>query len=186
MSDYRRWYVPGGMFFFTVVTCDRRPILTTDAGRGFLRAAVEKVRDDWAFTLFATVLLPDHWHLIMQLPSRDPDYSIRMKRIKKEFTKSWLEMGLPEASVTPAQAKRGERGIWQPRFWEHTVRDEEDLERCTDYIHWNPRKHGLISRVRDWQWSSFHRFARAGDYGIEWGGTQPESLATTDDDWGEP
>ena len=186
MSDYRRWYIPGGMFFFTVVTYDRRPILTTDAGRGFLRTAVEKIRDDRAFTLFANVLLPDHWHLIMQLPSGDDDYSTRVKRIKEEFTKSWLEAGLPEANVTPTQAQKGERGIWQPRFWEHSVQDEDDLERCTDYIHWNPRKHDLVPRVCNWPWSSFHRFVSAGDYDINWGGRQPASLANTDDEWGEP
>jgi putative transposase len=88
MSDYRRWHVAGGMFFFTVVTYDRRPILTSDAARRFLRAAIETVRDDRPFTMFATVLLPDHWHLIMELPAGDDDYSTRMKRIKEEFTKA--------------------------------------------------------------------------------------------------
>jgi putative transposase len=185
MSFYRRWFVPGGMFFFTVVTYGRRPILTTKAGRQFLRSAIETIREDRPFELFATVVLPDHWHLVMQLPSGDLDYSTRMKRIKEEFTKSWLAAGLPEAKVTAAQAKNGERGIWQPRFWEHTIQDEEDLERCTDYIHWNPRKHRLVTRVRDWPWSSFHRFVKAGDYDLDWGGEEPDSV-TPDEDWGEP
>ena len=185
MSNYRRWFVPGGTFFFTVVTYGRRPILTTDDGRRILRTAIKTIQEDRSFTLFATVLLPDHWHLIMQLPSSDRDYSTRMKRIKEEFTKSWLSAGLPEAQATHSQAKRGERGIWQPRFWEHTVRDEMDLERRTDYIHWNPRKHDLIRRVRDWPWSSFHRFVEAGDYDIDWGRMQPDSIVG-DLDWGEP
>ncbi len=185
MSGYRRWFVAGGTFYFTVVTYARRPILTTDAGRRILRAAIEKVWGDHPFTLFATVLLPDHWHLIMQLPTGDRDYSTRMKRIKEEFTKNWLAAGLPEVRVTPAQAKQGMRGIWQPRFWEHTVRGELDLERRTDYIHWNPRKHELVRSVRDWRWSSFHRFVEAGDYDIDWGGTHPDGISG-DDDWGEP
>ena len=185
MSDYKRWFVPGGMYFFTVVTYGRRPLSTTDAGRHFIRSAIATIREDRPFELFASVLLPDHWHLIMQLPAGDADYSTRMKRIKEEFTKSWLGAGLPEAEVTQAQAKKGERGIWQPRFWEHTIEDERDLESCTDYIHWNPRKHRLVSRVRDLPWSSFHRFVDAGDYDLDWGGEEPESIANRDD-WGEP
>lgn len=183
MSDYRRWYVNGGTFFFTVVTYARRPILTTEHGRTFLRSAIESVRMRRPFSLVATVLLPDHWHLIMQLPQGDSRYSIRMKEIKSQFTEQWLAAELPEAKVTESQLKRGERGIWQPRFWEHTVRDEEDLERCVDYIHWNPRKHSLVDRVRDWRWSSFHRFVQLGQYDIDWGGTAPHSKEG--DNWGE-
>jgi len=185
MADFRRWYVSGGMFFFTVVTCRRRRFLTTKEGKHLLRSAIDLVRVDRPFELFANVLLPDHWHLIMQLPQGDTDYSTRIRRIKEQFTKSWLEAGLPEAEITPALAKKGYRGIWQPRFWEHAVADENDLERCTDYIHWNPRKHGLVRRVRDWPCSSFHRFVKAGDYDPDWGGTEPRSNSTSND-WGEP
>tara|TARA_R110002049_G_scaffold2750_9_gene22391 strand:+ start:68214 stop:68828 length:615 start_codon:yes stop_codon:yes gene_type:complete len=185
MSDYRRNFVPGGMYFFTVVTYGRRPILTTDDGRRFLRNAIHKVRKRRPFELFATVLLPDHWHLVMQLPKDDNDYSTRIKRIKEEFSASWLRKGLPEASVSSAQANKGERGIWQPRFWEHTIKNEDDLERCVDYLHWNPRRHQLVNRVRDWQWSSFHRFVKRGQYEIGWGGTAPNCIAQ-EIDWGEP
>jgi putative transposase len=184
MSDYRRWFVPGGTFFLTVVTYARRPILTTDDGRSFLRTAITSVRERHPFTLVANVLLPDHWHLIMQLPPGDDRYSLRMKQIKAEFSEQWLAAGLSEAQVTVSQCKRGERGIWQPRFWEHTVCDEEDLERCADYIHWNPRKHGLVDRVADWPWSSFHRFVCLGQYDIDWGGVAPE--CADEGKWGEP
>ena len=184
MSDYRRWFVSGGTFFFTVVTYARRPILTTDAGRTFLRRAIESIRGRHPFTLVANVLLPDHWHLVMQLPSGDKRYSLRMKQIKAEFSDQWLAAGLPDAPVTESQRKRGERGIWQPRFWEHGVRDEDDLERCADYIHWNPRKHDLVERVADWPWSSFHRFVHLGQYNIRWGGVAPKCV--DEGDWGEP
>ena len=94
MSDYRRWFVPGGTFFFTVVTYARRPILTSDDGRLFLRNAINSVRERHPFTLVANVLLPDHWHLVMQLPSGDDRYSLRMKQIKAEFSeqgaRGWL------------------------------------------------------------------------------------------------
>ena len=185
MSDYRRYFVPGAMYFFTVVTYGREPILTTDAGRKILRESIQLVRRRSTFSLFATVLIPDHWHLIMSLPPGDAGYPMRMKRIKEEFTENWIDAGLGETKVTTAQEKGGRRGVWQPRFWEHTIRDEDDLEGCVDYIHWNPRKHGLVRRVRDWPWSSFHRFVRAGDYDINWGGIEPKSC-TEKRDWGEP
>ncbi len=130
MSDYRRYFVPGGTFYLTVVAYARRPIMTTTHGRAFLRNAIASVRKRHPFSLVANVLLPDHWHLIMQLPPGDDRYSLRMKQIKSEFTEQWLEVGLPEADVTKSERKRGETGIWQPRFWEHTVRGDEDLERC--------------------------------------------------------
>jgi putative transposase len=185
MPDYRRWFVPGGTVFLTVVTYRRRPILTTEPGRRILHKAVETVRKKRPFELFATVLLPDHWHVIMRLPQGDCNYSVRIKRIKEEFTVAWLSEGLPEAQVSTAQAENGERGIWQPRFWEHTIDDEGDMEGSTDYIHWNPRKHGLVSRICDWPWSSFHRFVNAGTYDIGWGGEVPNTF-TLENDWGEP
>ncbi len=185
MSDYRRYFVPGGMYFFTVVTYGRREILTTTQGRLFLRKAIADIAQDRKFQIFATVLLPDHWHLIMQLPSGDLDYSIRLKRIKETFTRLWLDAGLAEASITDAQHSKGERGIWQPRFWEHTIEDEADLEQCVDYIHWNPRKHNLVERVRDYRWSSFHRFVRQGQYDLNWGGSEPKTI-NGNENWGEP
>jgi len=172
------------MYFFTVVTYGRRPILVTEDGRRFLKQAIETVRADWPFELFANVLLPDHWHLVMSLPAGDEHFAPRMKRIKQEFTGAWLGAGLPEARVSRAKRKRGERGIWQPRFWEHSIRDAEDLERCCDYIHWNPRKHQLVARVQDWPWSSFFRFVRKGAYSIDWGGTEPNSIHGHNQ-WGE-
>ena len=184
MSDYRRWFVAGGTYFFTLVTQDRRPILTTDDGRRFLRSAIRKVQESFPFELIATCLLPDHWHLVMQLPKGDSNYSIRIKRIKTEFSRSWTTAGHGESSVSEARTRKGERGIWQPRFWEQTIQDETDLERCCDYIHWNPVKHGFVTRVQDWPWSSFHRFVKEGQYEINWGGTDPDACRTPRD-WGE-
>ncbi len=184
MADYRRWLAPGGMYFFTVVTYARRPILTTDPGRYFLHNAIQEIRRSRRFYLFATVLLPDHWHLVMSLPQGDSDYSTRLRRINEEFTQQWLDHGLSEARVTESQQRRGERGIWQPRFWEHSILDEPDLERCVDYIHWNPRKHKIVKQIQDWPWSSFHRFAAAGHYPIDWGGEEPTAF-DTEKDWGE-
>jgi putative transposase len=181
VSDYRRYFVKGGTYFFTLVTYGRRPILTTGEGRRFLRESILAVHKEQPLQLIATVLLPDHWHCVISLPPADSDYSTRLKKIKRKFTDRWLLTGLPEATVTKAQARRGERGIWQPRFWEHTVRDTKDLERCVDYVHWNPRKHHLVPRIRDWPWSSFHRFAEKGHYDLDWGGTEPAALVNQND-----
>ena len=190
MSNYRRCYVPGGMYFLTLVSYKRRKILTTDAGRKILRGAIERTRGkSLSFNLFATVLLPDHWLLVMELPNRDQGFSTRIRRIKEQFSRSWLESGYREANVTVSQRKRNERGIWQPRFWEHLIGDSDDLIACVDYIHWNPRKHGLVRRVRDWPRSSFHRFVKSGDYDINdinWGGTIPSAIRDRVDlNWGE-
>ncbi len=185
MSDYRRRFIPGATYFFTLVTYGRRPILTTELARSLLRLAIIKIRLKYPFTLFATVLLPDHWHWVMQLPAGDSNYSTRVRRIKEQFTRSWLKHSSSEAMVTKSQATNHERGIWQPRFWEHTVRDEGDLEGCVDYIHWNPRKHQLVERVSDWPWSSFHRFVAACQYDPRRGGVMPESIEPNSE-WGEP
>ena len=184
MSNYRRNLVPGGTFFFTCVTHHRRPILTTDLGRECLHKAIVKVGTDHPFNLFAIVLLPDHCHTVWILPPGDDRYSLRWLRIKEEFTRHWIDRGGHESEQSLSRKKHRQRGVWQRRFWEHTVRDEADLQRCVDYIHWNPRKHQLVKRVSDWKWSSFHRFVEGGQYDRDWGGVDP----TPDWDgpeWGE-
>ncbi|MEO2014312.1 MAG: transposase [Fuerstiella sp.] len=186
MSNFRRNLLPGATFYFTVVTYDRRPILTTDLGRKCLREAIANVKHQSPFRLFSVCLLPDHLHCVWIMPQGDADYPTRWKRIKHEFSARWLAGGGTEAEVTPGQKREGRRGIWQRRYWEHTVRDEEDFERCVDYIHWNPRKHELVRRVSDWPYSSFHRFVTEGQYEAHWGGTAPASIANKKDIWGEP
>ncbi len=173
MSTYRRNYVPGGTFFFTVVTAERRAILTTELGRACLRSAIATVRQRRPWQIFAFVLLPDHLHTVWILPPGDSDYPVRWRRIKEEFTRNWLASGGDEADVSASRKSKEERGVWQRRYWEHTVRDEDDLKRCVDYVHWNPKKHGYVARVADWKWSSFHRFVAAGEYHLDWGGTDP-------------
>ena len=150
-----------------------------------MRDAIKTVRKRRPFEPFTTVQLPDHWHLVMKLPQNDTDYPTRLKRIKEEFTTAWTAAKLPEASVTDTLRYKGQHGIWQPRYWEHTIKDERDLESFVDYIHWNPRNHRLVRRIKDWQWSSFQRFVQAGQYEIDWGGTAPECIASGMT-WGEP
>jgi putative transposase len=173
MPDYRRNYVPGGTYFFTCVTYQRRPILTTDLGRLCLRHAIQTVQAEYPFTIVAIVLLPDHWHSVWTLPSNDSKYPLRWMRIKEEFTRAWLARGGFELPQSQSRAEHRQRGVWQKRYWEHTVEDEDDLKCCVDYTHWNPRKHNLVQRIRDWKWSSFHRYVQSGEYELDWGGTDP-------------
>jgi len=180
MPNYRRNYVPGGTYFFTVVTHWRRPILTSPLGRKCLRDAIKTVRNERPFDLTAIVLLPDHLHAVWVLPRGDADYSTRWSHLKSEFTRSYLAAGGTEAERSESHEKQGERGIWQRRFWEHTCEDEADLKRLVDYVHWNPRKHNLVQRVKDYRWSSFHRLVRLGEYDEDWGGTDPCP------DWDDP
>ncbi len=173
MPEYRRNFVQGGMYFFTVVTADRRPILTTELGRQCLREAISAVKSKFPFSLFAIVLLPDHWHTIWLLPEGDANFPTRMRRIKTEFTNRYLELGGREAAISFSRSQKQERGVWQRRYWEHTIHDEDDLKLYTDYIHWNPCKHQLVERACDWPWSSFHRFVKLGEYDVAWGKSDP-------------
>jgi putative transposase len=184
MPNYRRSYVPGGTYFFTCVTYRRRRMLTTDLGRRCLRTAIDTVKRDHPFEIVAIVLFPDHWHSVWTLPPGDDRYPTRWMRIKEEFTEAWLGGGGTELRQTASRKKKRHRGVWQKRYWEHTVCDEADLERCVDYIHWNPRKHKLVSRVRDWKWSSFHRFVAEGEYDLDWGATDP-TPGWDEPEWGE-
>jgi putative transposase len=169
MADYLRWFVPGATYFFTVVTYNRYPYFRDSRAVDLLREAWQNTQRELAFENIASVLLPDHFHCLWTLPPRDSDYSIRLKRIKDQFTVNWIAQGGHEEPVTPSQARRGNRGIWQRRFWEHTIRDEDDLEKHFDYIHFNPVKHGYAMCPFDWPDSTFHRYVTSGHYSPNWG-----------------
>ncbi len=178
MSEYYRWLVPGGTFFFTVVTYERRPLFADARAVYLLGDVMKEERRGHDFQIIAMVMMPDHLHCVWSLPSGDSDYSRRWKRIKREFTLRWLDAGGADQAVSKSRRARGERGIWQRRFWEHQVEDEVDLEHCCDYIHYNPVKHGHAARPADWPWSTFQKFVKAGQYDPDWGRTLPATLQT--------
>lgn len=168
MPNYRRANVKGGTYFFTVATFRRLPILTEAPVRMALREAIEKTRISHPFQIDAWVLLPDHLHCIWTLPEGDADFSMRWSKIKRHVSQQCCDtFGSKETS--DSRSKRHESGIWQRRFWEHQIRDDNDFERHVDYVHWNPVKHGLAARASDWPYSTFHRFARNGVYSLNWG-----------------
>ncbi len=152
MSRYRRLFAPGGTWFFTVTLQDRGGTALVDE-LDLLRAVWRDVMREHPFRTEAAVILPDHLHAVWTLPPGDSDFPTRWKKIKAGFSMHCLAAGRPSAS----KLRRGEKGIWQRRFWEHMIRDDADLEAHVAYCHWNPVKHGLVSRPEDWPHSSVHR-----------------------------
>ena len=152
MPNYRRAFVAGGSWFFTVNLLDRRSCLLVDYIAA-LRDAVHATQQRSPFHIDAMVVLPDHLHAVWTLPENDFDFSVRWRLIKVQFSKS-VPKGEP---LTETRRARGERGIWQRRYWEHLIRDERDYRHHMDYCWFNPVKHGLVANVEDWPFSSFHR-----------------------------
>ena len=163
MPEYRRLYRPGGTYFFTLNLLDRRRSLLTD-NIDELRNAIDQVRAKHAFHLPAIVILPDHLHCIMSMPPDDENFPARIQQIKAAFSRS-----IPKGEHTSSSRdSKSERGIWQRRFWEHLIRDEDDLEHHVNYIHYNPVKHGHVKHVTDWPYSSIHRFLEEGWQVPDW------------------
>lgn len=165
MPNYRRYRIPGGCYFFTVNLLNRNQSLLVEH-IDLLRESVRLCKQKHPFTIDAWVVLPEHMHCIWKLPEADADFSGRWQSIKTHFAK-----GLPSVERrSKVRIMRGERGIWQRRFWEHAIRNERDYETHMDYLHFNPVKHGWVDRVRDWPYSSFHRYSRQGRYPLDWAG----------------
>jgi putative transposase len=167
MPNYVRSYLHGGSYFFTVVTHERKPIFDNGCAVGLLRDVVREVRAQMPFTIDAWVVLPNHLHAVWTMPSEDADFSKRWGLIKAGFSK--------RAGI--------EGAVWQPRFWEHRIRDDRDFETHINYTYINPVKHGYVESVIDWPWSSFHRDVKRGLYPANWGSNIRVSESQ---DYGEP
>ncbi|MDP0298818.1 transposase [Glaesserella parasuis] len=165
MSNYRRNFTQGGIYFFTIVLQDRTSDLLVRYIDEF-RCAYKETVEKYSFETIAITILPDHLHLILQLPENDDDYSIRLKFLKTRFTQK-----IPKEHRNPnfSREKRNEAGIWQRRFWEHYIRDEEDLEKYIAYTYYNPVKHNYVKNVSDWAYSSFHKDVQNGKFPMDWG-----------------
>jgi putative transposase len=164
MPDYRRPSIKGGAFFFTVVLADRSSnLLIEEIDR--LRRAYRTVQERRPFETIAVCVLPDHLHALWSLPEHDADFATRWSLIKSGFS-----CGIEARQRSESKTSSREKGVWQRRYWEHAVRDDADLARHVDYVHFNPVKHGHVSRVADWPHSSFHRFVERGLLVADWGG----------------
>ncbi|MCE9549476.1 MAG: transposase [Betaproteobacteria bacterium] len=165
MPNYRRNIVAGGCYFFTVNLLERQQTLLTDH-IDLLRDSIRRVKRLYPFLIDAWVVLPDHMHCIWTLPPDTNDFPVRWRLIKLLFSK-----GLPSTErLSATRHKRSERGIWQRRYWEHTITTELDYAKHFDYIHVNPLKHGYVNRVQDWPYSTFHRYVHDGILAADWCG----------------
>ena len=163
MPNYRRAFVPGGTWFFTVNLLQRRDNELLVREIDLLRQVIRQVCHRHPFKIDAWVVLPEHMHCVFTLPPDDCDFSLRWRLIKSRFSRA-----LPKTEMLSAVRKKyGERGIWQRHYWEHLIRDEIDFQRHVDYVHVNPLKHGLVKRVRDWPYSTFHRDVETGIYALD-------------------
>jgi putative transposase len=165
--QYRRVFIPGNCYFFTLVTQGRRKIFMDETNVEMLREACRQVMKKRPFIMEAAVILPDHLHCIWTLPPHDADFPTRWRLIKTWFTKH--EDNEYKIKPTLSRIKKGEQAIWQHRYWEHLLRDELDFEQHVHYIHYNPVKHGYVNKPADWKYSSFHRYVKQGIISKKWG-----------------
>ena len=164
MPDYRRAFIPGGTYFFTVNLLQRHNNNLLIREIKLLRDSVRKVRQRYPFQINAWVVLPEHLHCIWTLPPGESDYSLRWRLIKSGFSR-----GLPKTERrSKVRLAAGERGIWQRHYWEHVIRDDLDYQNHVDYIHVNPLKHGYVNQVLDWPYSTFHQYVAQGIYSADW------------------
>ncbi|MBX9655554.1 transposase [bacterium] len=168
MPNFRRAFISGGAYFFTVVTANRLPVFENESARTLLSQVMRECQTRYPYEVIALVLLPDHLHALWSLPPGDDQFAARWSMIKREFTRRWLALGGSEQQRSDAKARQRRRGVWQYRYWEHSIRDQKDLEAHFDYIHYNPVKHGYVNRPIDWPWSTFHRWVREGHYPTDW------------------
>lgn len=164
---YRRIKIEGRPYFFTLATHNRRGFLCYPDNVELLRQAFRYTVQRHPMKIDAFVLLPDHLHTIWTLPEGDHNFSMRWRLIKSYFSRYCQNKygGIVSAS----RQNKQERAFWQRRFWEHTIRDDEDFAKHVEYIHYNPVKHGLVAAPKDWAYSSFHRYVRAGLFDEMWG-----------------
>ena len=166
MSRYRRIIAPGGCFFFTVVTHERRRYFENEGNVDRLREAFRHVIEKKPISIDAIVILPDHLHTIWRLPDGDADYSLRWRLIKH-----FVAIGIHSNTN-----HRGEKQIWQRRFWEHSIRNERDWHNHMDYIHYNPVKHGYVENPAEWKHGSFSTAVSKGWYDETWGCSAPRNI----------
>jgi len=162
---YRRADAAGGTYFFTVNLADRQSDLLVRQWED-LREVISDVRQAHPFSIVAMVVLPDHLHAIWRLPEGDADFPLRWSLIKSGFSRRQAT----GERIRPSRKAKRERGIWQPRFWEHQIRDDADLERHVDYIHFNPVKHNWVAHAADWPYSTLRRDIDRGWVRPDWGG----------------
>ena len=174
MVLYRRNRVPGGTYFFTLTLADRSSRMLVEQIDA-LRWSLRKTQAERPFAIIAMVVLPEHIHAVWRLPEGDEAYSTRLLVFKSRFTRALKARG-----VCIPRSSRGEPAVWAKRFWEHTIRNDDDLRAHVDYVHYNPVKHGLTDRVSAWPYSTFHRDVAMDRTHRDWGVAQRSVYAGED------
>jgi putative transposase len=165
MPKYIRSQLAGATYFFTLTLAQRQSQLLTQ-NIALFRQAYQRANALHPFTTIAICVLPDHLHAIWQMPVDDGDFALRWRMIKSNFSRNFSV----NQERSNSKIKHREKGIWQRRYWEHQIRDDVDLQRHVDYIHINPVKHGHVKQVKDWPYSTFHKYLAQGIYTENWGG----------------
>jgi putative transposase len=159
MPDFRRYYIQNSIVFITNVTRERAPYLRSKENIDLLWETLHNVKKIHPFNLLAYVILHDHFHWLMYVEGSDGDFSRVMHSVKRNFTLNYKKLHEIDSPLN----------IWQKRYWDHIIRDEYDLSRHIDYIHWNPVNHGYVLDPIDWHHSSYLHWVRKGYYPEEWG-----------------
>ncbi len=167
MPNFRRYYISNAFVFITCVTHDRIHYLEGERNIAVFWDTLRKVQALHPFHLFAYVTLPDHFHWLLQLPENKPNFSIILQSVKYNFT--WnlkRDLGINKSLK-----------VWQNRFWDHVIRDDDDLQIHFDYIHWNPVKHGYVKNPEDWSESTFNFWKDKGFYGENRNYKEPPTIS---------
>lgn len=169
MPHYIRSYTQGATYFFTLVAFERRKIFCNSDFLSAFRTSIKEVQQDYPFEILAWVQLPDHLHCVWRITHPNTNYSKCWAKIKRLTTHRCPQYHLAIEDLSYSKVSRDEKGIFQRRFIEHQIRDEQDFINHIDYLHYNPVKHGLVTQVSHWQYSSFHRYVKQGIYPSDWG-----------------
>lgn len=163
--NYRRAHIENSKIFITIVTSKRRPILIENIN--LLKNSFKQTKEKIKFEIDAIVILPNHLHMIIQ-PDDNKTYPNIIKRIKVDFSRNIDVTKIEDYEESESKKSKNEKDIWQRRYWEHTITDENDLYSCIDYIHYNPVKHGLVKQAREWKYSTFEKYVKQGLYDENW------------------
>ncbi len=161
--NYRRVFIPNSYLHLIIVSYNRKNIFINNIE--LLKHALKNAKQFFCFEMVAICVLPDHIHVILN-PKNIKEYPKIITSIKYYFSKNY-NVGVE--TPTYGYVNKGEKGIFQRRFFEHTITSEEDLINQINYVHYNPVKHGLVNKVKDWKYSSFHKFVKQGLYENDWG-----------------
>ncbi len=163
--NYRRVFVPNTYLHIIITSYDRKPVFIDNID--ILRTAFKNTMHLYKYEIIVICVPPEHIHLILH-PEDINNYPKIISSIKHYFSRNVGQVCPTDKLKIGYQNKR-EKGIFQRRYWEHTIRNEEELNNQINYIHYNPVKHGLAQNVKDWEYSSFHKFVKQGFYNKDWG-----------------